>query len=38
MYERARVNQHPQAHHLLDVSYESVVDVPQLSSYLLSPW
>jgi hypothetical protein len=29
---------HPPAHHPLDVHYDSVVDEPQLSSYLVSSW
>jgi hypothetical protein len=36
--ERATVNQHPPVHHPLDASYYSVVDEPQLSSNLVSPW
>jgi hypothetical protein len=34
----ATVNQHPPVHHPLDASYYSVVDEPQLSLYLVSPW
>ncbi len=33
-----RVNQHPPAHHPLDAHYDSDVDEPQLSWYLVSPW
>jgi hypothetical protein len=34
----ATVNQHPPVHHPLDVCYDSVVDDPQLSYYLVSSW
>ncbi len=34
----ATVNQHPPVHHPLDACYYSVVDEPQLSSNLVSPW
>ncbi len=30
-FEKATVNQHPPAHHPLDVPYYSVVDEPQVS-------
>jgi hypothetical protein len=34
----ARMNKNPTAQHPLDVLYDSVVDEPQLSQYLVSPW
>ncbi len=35
----ATVNQlHPPVHHPLDAGYYSVVDEPQLSLHLVSPW
>jgi hypothetical protein len=35
---RARVSQQSPAHHPLDAPYASVMDEPQLSQYLVSPW
>jgi hypothetical protein len=34
----ATFNQHPPSHLPLDAHYSSVVDEPQLSQYLISPW
>jgi hypothetical protein len=34
----ATVNQHPPVHHPPDASYDSVMDDPQLSYYLVSSW
>ncbi len=34
----AKMNYHPPGHDLMDAYYNSVVDEPQLSSYLISPW
>ncbi len=34
----ATVNQHPPVHHPMDEGYDSIVDEPQLSYYLVSSW